>query len=102
MSITGVLIAALIVGGTGLFIGIFLGVAGKKFAIEVDEKEAQILEALPGNKVLNGILQNSFPWQPLPLALRLPGNPRHLREEILLPGSLHALPCCLPDAEEDG
>ena len=49
MSITGVLIAALIVGGTGLFIGIFLGVAGKKFAIEVDEKEAQILEALPGN-----------------------------------------------------
>lgn len=49
MSITGVLIAALIVGGTGLFIGVFLGVAGKKFAIEVDEKEAQILELLPGN-----------------------------------------------------
>ena len=51
MSITGVLIAALIVGGTGLFIGVFLGVAGKKFAIEVDEKEAQILEALPGNNL---------------------------------------------------
>ena len=49
MSITGVLIAALIVGGTGLFSGVFLGVAGKKFAIEVDEKEAQILELLPGN-----------------------------------------------------
>ena len=39
MSITGVLIAALIVGGTGVFIGVFLGIAGKKFAVEVDEKE---------------------------------------------------------------
>ena len=37
MSITGILVAALIVGGTGLFIGVFLGVAGKKFAVEVDE-----------------------------------------------------------------
>ena len=39
MSITGVLIAALIVGGTGVFIGVFLGIAGKKFAVEVDEKQ---------------------------------------------------------------
>ena len=36
MSITGILVAALIVGGTGLFIGVFLGAAGKKFAVEVD------------------------------------------------------------------
>ncbi|MCB7303806.1 RnfABCDGE type electron transport complex subunit B [Bariatricus massiliensis] len=49
MSITGILIAALIVGGTGLFIGVFLGVAGKKFAVRVDETEAAILEVLPGN-----------------------------------------------------
>ena len=49
MSITGVLIAALIVGGTGVFIGVFLGIAGKKFAVEVDEKEEAILAALPGN-----------------------------------------------------
>lgn len=49
MSITGVLIAALIVGGTGLFIGVFLGVAGKKFAVKVDETEAAVLEVLPGN-----------------------------------------------------
>ena len=49
MSITGILVAALIVGGTGLFIGVFLGVAGKKFAVEVDETEQAILEALPGN-----------------------------------------------------
>ena len=39
MSITGVLIAALIVGGTGVFIGVFLGIAGKKFAVEVDEEK---------------------------------------------------------------
>ena len=32
--LTGILIAAAIVGGTGLFIGVFLGVSGKKFAVE--------------------------------------------------------------------
>ena len=30
MSITGIIMAAVIVGGTGLFIGIFLGLADKK------------------------------------------------------------------------
>ena len=30
-------------------IGVFLGVAGKKFAVEVDEKEVAVREALPGN-----------------------------------------------------
>ena len=35
--ITGIVIAAVLVGGVGLFIGLFLGVAGKKFAVEVDE-----------------------------------------------------------------
>ena len=49
MSITGILIAAAIVGGTGLFIGVFLGVAGKKFAVEVDPREEGVLEVLPGN-----------------------------------------------------
>ena len=33
MNITAVIIAAVIVGGTGLFIGVFLGLAGKKFAV---------------------------------------------------------------------
>ena len=42
MNITGILIAALIVGGTGLFIGVFLGVAGSKFAVEVNEMEEAI------------------------------------------------------------
>ncbi len=49
MDITGILIAAIVVGGTGLFIGFFLGFAGKKFAVEVDEREEAILEVLPGN-----------------------------------------------------
>lgn len=49
MSITGIVIAAVIVGGTGLFIGVFLGFAGKKFTIEVDEREEAILNVLPGN-----------------------------------------------------
>lgn len=39
MSVTGIILAAVIVGGTGLFIGVFLGVAGKKFAVEVDEEK---------------------------------------------------------------
>ncbi len=49
MSITGIIMAAIIVGGTGLFIGAFLGFAGKKFAVEVDEREEAITNALPGN-----------------------------------------------------
>lgn len=47
--LTGILIAAAIVGGVGLFIGIFLGFSGKAFAVEVDEREEAILEVLPGN-----------------------------------------------------
>ena len=49
MNITAVIIAAVIVGGTGVFIGVFLGLAGKKFAVEVDEREEAILGVLPGN-----------------------------------------------------
>ena len=49
MNITGIIIAAAIVGGVGLFIGVFLGIAGKAFAVKVDEKEEAILSVLPGN-----------------------------------------------------
>lgn len=45
----GIIIAAVIVGGTGLFIGVFLGISGKKFAVEVDEREEAIIAVLPGN-----------------------------------------------------
>ncbi|MGN0130913.1 MAG: RnfABCDGE type electron transport complex subunit B [Lachnospiraceae bacterium] len=49
MNVTGILIAAALVGGVGLFIGLFLGIAGIKFRVEVDEKEEAVLAALPGN-----------------------------------------------------
>ncbi len=49
MNITAIIFAALVVGGTGLFIGVFLGVAGKKFAVETDPREESIGSGLPGN-----------------------------------------------------
>ena len=49
MNITGILFAVAIVGGVGLFIGLFLGIAAIVFKVEVDEKEEAVLEALPGN-----------------------------------------------------
>lgn len=45
----GVLTAVAVVGGVGLFIGVFLGIAAIRFRVEVDEKEEAILAALPGN-----------------------------------------------------
>lgn len=44
-----VLLAMAIVGGTGALIGILLGIAGEKFAVEVDEREAAVRDCLPGN-----------------------------------------------------
>lgn len=49
MSISSIILAAVIVGGVGLFIGVFLGVSDKKFAVEIDEREEAILEVLPGS-----------------------------------------------------
>lgn len=49
MNIMGIVTATLIVGGVGLFIGLFLGIAAIKFKVEVDEKEEAILGVLPGN-----------------------------------------------------
>lgn len=49
MSVTGILTAAAVVGVVGIFVGLFLGAAGIKFKVEVDEKEEAVLAALPGN-----------------------------------------------------
>ena len=43
MNITGIIIAAIIVGATGIIIGVLLGVASEKFKVEVDEKEILVL-----------------------------------------------------------
>ncbi|MCR4597886.1 MAG: RnfABCDGE type electron transport complex subunit B [Acetatifactor sp.] len=49
MNVTSILIAAGIVAAVGVFIGLFLGLAGIKFRVQVDEKEEAVLNALPGN-----------------------------------------------------
>lgn len=49
MNIMGIVLAAVIVGGTGIFIGFFLGVSGEKFKVEVDPREEAIVGVLPGN-----------------------------------------------------
>lgn len=46
---SGVILAALLVGGTGVIIGLLLGLAGKVFAVEVDPRETAVREVLPGN-----------------------------------------------------
>lgn len=45
---THIIIGAVIVGGVGLFVALFLGIAAMKFKVEVDEKEEKVLEVLPG------------------------------------------------------
>ncbi len=45
----GIILTIIVVGGVGAFVGLFLGIASLKFHVEVDEKEAAVLEALPGN-----------------------------------------------------
>lgn len=49
MNIMEIIIAAAVVGVVGIFVGLFLGVAGIKFKVETNEKEEAILAALPGN-----------------------------------------------------
>ena len=47
--VLGILKAAGMVGGVGLFIGVFLGIAAIKFKVKTDEKEEAVLGLLPGN-----------------------------------------------------
>ena len=49
MNMTGIIIAAAVVGIVGIVIGVLLGIASEKFKVEVDEREEAILEVLPGN-----------------------------------------------------
>ena len=47
MSITGILLAAVIVGATGCIIGFFLCFSAEKFKVEVDPREEAVLSVLP-------------------------------------------------------
>ncbi len=49
MNFEGILIATGIIGGLGMIIAVFLGAASRAFAVEVNEKEEAVLDALPGN-----------------------------------------------------
>lgn len=49
MNVTGIIVAAAVVGAVGIFVGLFLGVAGLKFKVETDAREEAVLAALPGN-----------------------------------------------------
>ncbi len=49
MNFTGILTATVCVAAVGLFVGIFLGIAGIAFKTKVNEKEEAVLKALPGN-----------------------------------------------------
>lgn len=44
-----IIVAAAVISVTGLCIALLLGIAGKKFAVEVDEIEILVRELLPGN-----------------------------------------------------
>ena len=48
-NVKAILGATFLIAGTGLLIGILLGIASMKFYVEVDEKEILIREELPGN-----------------------------------------------------
>lgn len=49
MSVTAIILSALVVAGTGIIVGFGLGIFGEKFRVEVDEREAAVRECLPGN-----------------------------------------------------
>lgn len=49
MDINAIILAVVVIGLLGLFIGLFLGVAGLKLKVEVDPKQEAVLGALPGN-----------------------------------------------------
>ncbi|SFB32989.1 electron transport complex, RnfABCDGE type, B subunit [Acetitomaculum ruminis DSM 5522] len=49
MDVMGVVTVGLVVGITGLIIGLLLGFIGMKFKVEVDQKEIDVRECLPGN-----------------------------------------------------
>ena len=71
MNISAIIAATILVAAVGLFIGVFLGAAGKKFAVEIDEKEVAIREALPGNVVAADIRAVMVWQQQLPKVKRL-------------------------------
>ena len=49
MNYVDILIAAGVIAGIAILVGVLLGKAGEIFKVEQDEKEIAVREALPGN-----------------------------------------------------
>lgn len=49
MDVGAIITAVLVISVIGIFIGLFLGIAGMKLKVETDPREEQVLAALPGN-----------------------------------------------------
>ena len=49
MDFTGALVAAGIIGGVGVLVGLLLGKASRVFKVEENETEKAVREVLPGN-----------------------------------------------------
>lgn len=62
MNITAIILATAVIGITGLLIGLLLGIAGKKFAVEVDEKEIEVRALLPEIIVGDVVMRAVMPW----------------------------------------
>lgn len=56
MNIGAIITATVVVAAVGLFIGIFLSIAGKKFAVETDEREVAVREALLETTVVAAVI----------------------------------------------
>ncbi len=63
MNIGAIITATVVVAAVGLFIGIFLSVAGKKFAVETDEREVAVREALPETIAVAADIPVATVWQ---------------------------------------
>ena len=78
MDWTGIIWAAAIVGGTGLIIGLLLGIAGRKFAVKVNEMEVAVREITAAGADIRAVtawLQRLLParrrWMAVRWAARL-------------------------------
>lgn len=49
LNIQEIALAGAVVGGAGLIIGVLLGIAGKAFEVEVDERVTEVRDQLPGS-----------------------------------------------------
>ena len=63
MDINAIIVATVVVAAVGLFIGIFLGVAGKKFAVEVDEKKLLSVKHFRETTVVDVDIRAVMVWQ---------------------------------------